>query len=66
MTVPTASVMIRRINYSQLSLPLTAVEYDDQYDNSLADVLDPVQRDNPQWTITGYHWDMVQSRYVAD
>lgn len=66
MTVPTSSVQIRRIEYSVLSQPLTAVNYDDQYDNSLADVLDPVLRDNPQWTITSYHWDMGQWRYVAD
>jgi hypothetical protein len=66
MTVPTASVSIRRLNYNNLAKPLTAVSYDDQYDNSQADVLDPVLRDNNQWTITGYHWDIDQAKQVAD
>lgn len=66
MTVPTAAVNIRRIAYSVLTQPLTAVSYDDQYDNSAADVLDPVLRDNGQWTITGYHWDANKAQNVAD
>lgn len=66
MTTPTKSVAIRRIVYGGLAQPLTAVNYDDQYDNSQADVLDSVMRDNGQWSITGYHWDVNQGKQVAD
>lgn len=66
MTLPTASVQIRRINYSDDAQPLTAVNYDDVSDTSNADVLDTVMKYNPYWSITGYHWDWGWSYQVAD
>lgn len=66
MTTYTTSVQIRRITYGGQTQPLTAVTGDDISDNTNADVLDPVMKYNPFWTITGYHWDWSLGYQVPD
>jgi hypothetical protein len=62
MTNPTKAVQIRRIEYSLLSSPLTAVLYDDTTDGlGDTDVLDRVLADDRTRSITGYFSDGTQN-----